>query len=144
MPVTFTELLPATKSSRHNGINWTPSATGQGGLLTVHTAHKSVEYLVVEMEIQWDGRAFLFAKTDKGKGTDAESDSYTVYCGRNGQDFSCSCKGFIYGCGTLCKHLNAASALLENETLWGREAGQPKQHKQPVREFNPRFESMEI
>ena len=117
-PNTFTELLPQTKSSRHNGINWTPSTTGQGGLLEITMGRKSVSYLVVEMSIQWDGRAFLLAKTTKG--TDPESDSYAVYCGRNQQDHSCSCKGHIYGNGKPCKHVHAVQALLENEFLWNR------------------------
>lgn len=118
MFTTFTELLPPQTSSHRNAINWTPGTKPGTGLLLVHTARSSVEYLVVEFSTPWDGRAFHMAKTSGG--TDREETGYDVFCGRNGQDRQCSCKGFAYGRGKPCKHIAAVSALLDNEALWNR------------------------
>lgn len=109
----FTELLPPTKSSRHNGILYTPDpGHAARGTLVVHTARASVTYLVTEFPTPWDGRAFHLAKVTPG--TDPESDAEDVFVGRNGADRQCSCKGFAYGKGRSCKHLHAAMALIEN------------------------------
>lgn len=118
MPTTFTEVLPAQKSSQQNAINWTPGKNPGTGLLTVHTARVSVDYLVIEFPTHWGGRAFRMAKTSEG--TDWEETGYDVFCARNGQDNQCSCKGFSYGRGRPCKHIAAVSALLDNEALWNR------------------------
>ena len=108
MNATFTELLPATKSSKHNSFNFTPAETGPGGFLTIHTGKKSAEYLVVEFGTPWAGRAFHFAKVTTG--TDPEAESYDVFVCVNGQNNSCQCKGFLFH-GTTCKHIESAKSL---------------------------------
>ncbi len=118
MPVTFTELLPPQTSSKHNSINWSPGRTRGTGLLAVHTMRSTVSYLVIEFGCDGEGRAFHMAKVDEG--TDREEVTYDVFCGRNPRDHQCSCKGFAFGRGKPCKHINAIAALLENEGLWNR------------------------
>ena len=54
---TQTEVLPATKSSEHNALNWTPGPAAGTGALVVHTARASCCYRVVEF------------KTDGGAGS---------------------------------------------------------------------------
>ncbi len=98
-------------------MNWTPSEHSGRGELVVHTARASVTYAVTEFPTPWDGRAFHLVK--ESEGTDAESDSYDVFCHRGGQDHQCSCKGFAYGRGKPCKHIAAGLALIEND--WVRD-----------------------
>jgi SWIM zinc finger len=117
MPATFTETLPATRSSKHSALNWTP-ATDDGppaGLLAIHTDRASATYEVTEFPTGWDGRGFHLAKL--AGGTDAEGESYDVFCARNGQDRQCSCKGFAFGRGKNCKHIEALLALIANGWL---------------------------
>ena len=116
MTATFSELLPATKSSKHNGIRYTPSSRGPGGLLQIHTARSMVSYLVVEFATPWDGRAFHLAKLVPG--TDREAESYDVFVCRHGQNNRCECKGYLMT--SACKHIAAIEALLSNEQLWNR------------------------
>ena len=116
MSVTFTELLPATKSSRHNGINWTPTDGPSTGILTVHTGRSTTIYKASEFQTEWDGRAFNLVKLTPG--TDKEETVYNVFCHRGQQDNRCECKGFEFT--GHCKHIAAVNALLENEMLWSR------------------------
>ncbi len=111
---TLTEVLPATKSSRHGAIRWTPADDGPAaGTLTIDTDRARVDYAVTEFPTGWDGRGFHFEKT--GAGTDADEAGYDVFVARNRQDRMCSCKGFTrHG---HCKHVSAALALIENGWL---------------------------
>lgn len=110
---TFSELLPATATHEHNGIRWTPEPDRRGcGLLRIFTGKTVVAYAVTEFATPWDGRGFRLVKD--GAGTDPESDGYDVFVHRGGQNHSCSCKGFTYGRGRPCKHIEAALALLAN------------------------------
>jgi hypothetical protein len=125
MSATFIESLPATKSSKHNGIEWTPTEDRGCGRLVIDLGQgrgggkrSSVVYAVAEFATAWDGRAFHFTKLTEG--TDKTSSAEDVFVGRNGQDRNCSCAGFGYGRGkdkegrTTCKHIEAVLALLEN------------------------------
>jgi hypothetical protein len=115
---TFTETLPATKSNPHTAITWTPSgAVPRAGLLTITSKRVAVTYLVVEMEESPPVRNFLFAKSDATPGSDKEESSYTVSVGVAGSPMGCTCKGFAYGRGKLCKHIEAAVAVLDNGWL---------------------------
>jgi hypothetical protein len=109
---TYTEVLPAQKSSPHNAINWTPAEQAGCGTLVVHTARASVAYAVTEFGTAWEGRAFHLVK--EGRGTDPESSAYDVFIHRGGQDHQCSCAGFAYGRGKPCKHILAGLAVIEN------------------------------
>jgi hypothetical protein len=123
---TFTEMLFDTAASKHNGITWQPAEDKPGcGRLVIEMGQgrgggkrSSVVYAVAEFATNWDGRAFHFTKLTEG--TDKTSDTEDVFVGRNGQDRTCSCKGFSYGRGRdkegrqSCKHLEAVLALLEN------------------------------
>ena len=111
---TYTEVLPATKSSPANALNWTAGHTPGTGTLTVHTARASVTYRVAPIATEWAGKAFRLVK-DGTAGTDAESDAYDVFCAADGRRHECGCKGFVYGRGKPCKHIAAALALIANE-----------------------------
>ena len=112
---TYTEVLPATKSSEHNAMQFTPGEAPGCGLLVVHTARASVTYRVTEFATDW-GRAFHFTK-DGTPGTDAQSEAYDVLVCRDPRGHRCDCKGFSYGHGRPCKHITAALALIENQWL---------------------------
>jgi hypothetical protein len=116
---TFTEILPATKTSKHNGIEWTPESIGSAsGLLVIrqHGKGKDGAYRVTERPCDWAGRAFHFEKI--GGGTDPDATSYDVLIGQH--DRRCDCKGFTrHG---HCRHTEAILAILENEFLWSRPA----------------------
>jgi hypothetical protein len=106
------ELLPATRSSKHNGITWEPAEAPGTGTLTVDTARSRVVYAVAEFPTNWDGRAFTFSKLDPE--TDPESDAYDVFVGPDPRACRCDCKGFAFGRGRPCKHVEAVRALLDN------------------------------
>ena len=112
----YTEVLPARKSSKKSAINWRPVAgdTFLAGVLTIHTDRASVAYTVSEFSTGWAGRGFTFAKLTEG--TDAEAESYSVFCAteRPAAD-TCDCKGFSYK--ATCKHIDSARAMLANRWL---------------------------
>jgi hypothetical protein len=110
----FTEVLPATQSSPHTAIRWTPDpdATGRGELV-IHTARASTAYAVAEFGTPWEGRAFLLTRREPDAGGAAVS--YNVFCHRGRQDNLCDCRGFArHG---NCKHVSACFALIENQWL---------------------------
>lgn len=110
---TFIEALPATKSSKHSGIRWTPAETTAGGIITILTDRSATEYAVVPFPA-YGGRGFHLAKITPG--TDAEAESYDVFCEAMDPAFdTCECKGFLHR-GT-CKHRDACRALIENRWL---------------------------
>lgn len=111
---TFTELLPETKSSRHNALAFTPSETTPGaGLLHLSTDRSWCEYLLVGTRTA-AGREVLLAKTTASQG-DKEESEYRVFVGPAG--CSCGCKGFFYGRGKPCKHVEAVRCLIDNGRL---------------------------
>jgi hypothetical protein len=110
---TFIEALPKTLSSKHSGIRWTPAETTAGGLITILTDRSATEYAVVPFGAD-GGRGFHLAKITAG--TDAEVDSYAVFCHATDPAFDlCGCRGFQRWGG--CKHRDAARALIENRWL---------------------------
>jgi hypothetical protein len=115
-PPTYVELLPATASSKHSGIRWTPSADEFGptaGTLVIDVDRSRSVYVLSEFPTGWDGRGFHFEKVTAG--TDKDEDSYDVFVSRNGQDHLCGCRGFCrHG---HCKHVSSVLALLENDWL---------------------------
>jgi hypothetical protein len=113
---TFIEILPAQKSSPRNALQWTPGDVKGTGIMVVETARSTTRYAVTEFPTDWDGRAFHLAKLTPG--TDKEADSYNVFCARNQQDHNCDCRGFFST--SHCKHVDAVSALLDNEYMWSR------------------------
>lgn len=112
---TFTELLPARKSSKKSAIRWTPVAgdTQVAGVLVVDTDLASAAYTVSEFVTGWAGRGFLFAKLMPG--TDKTEESYSVFCAPREEQDRCECKGWTFK-GT-CKHRDSARALLANGWL---------------------------
>jgi hypothetical protein len=110
----FVEALPATKSSKHNGIRWEPSERPGEGVLTVDTDRSRTVYHVREEQTAWEGRAFRL-DIIRG-GTDPESEHYHVFVANNPQDRSCDCKGFTYT--GRCKHISAiVDGLLYNRWI---------------------------
>ena len=113
---TFIEALPETKSSKHSGIRWTPEASSPVcGLMLIDTDRSRTTYRLAEFSTAWEGRAFKFTKTSAG--TDIESDSYSVFICSKGRGHICDCKGFAYGKGKNCKHLESILALMFNRWI---------------------------
>lgn len=113
---TYTEVLPPRKSSKRSAINFTPSGGEYepiAGTLTIHTDRASADYLVTEFPTGWDGRGFRLDKVTTG--TDCEAEGYDLFCGRNGQDRSCECRGFLHH--GHCKHMDAVLACIGNGWL---------------------------
>ena len=114
----YEEVLPATKSSKHSGIRWTPAEADYepvAGTLVIDTDRSRVEYVVHEFPTGWLGRGFQLLKLTEG--TDKAEESYSVFCSQRGgpEADSCECKGFAYH-GT-CKHVAALRALLANDWI---------------------------
>jgi hypothetical protein len=111
----FVEILPATKSSKRNGIRWEPSDRPGEGVLVVEMGRTSrTVYHVREEQTAWDGRAFRL-DVIRG-GTDSESEFYHVFIANNPQDRSCECRGFHFT--GHCKHLSAViDGLLFNNWI---------------------------
>jgi hypothetical protein len=115
MPATLTELLPATKSSRHSAIRFTPGTFPGTGELAIDDVRSSTRYAVAGLPCEFDGRAARLVKLTAG--TDREAEGYSVFCAAPGSrdHDSCECKGF-YRHGR-CKHVAALRAMLDNEWL---------------------------
>jgi hypothetical protein len=112
MSTTLTEVLPATRSNPHAAIRWTPGEFQGCGTLEIQNTRSVCRYILTELPTGWDGRAFKLLKPLGESGTDISEDAYHVFCGRNGQDRQCDCKGFSrHG---HCKHVEAARALIAN------------------------------
>lgn len=113
---TMTEVLPERKGSRRSALRWQPSADEFGpaaGLLTIETDRSTTAYRVEEFPTGWAGRGFRLVKVTTG--TDAEAESYTVFCSQHGPEAdSCECRGCLRW--SVCKHKDAVRALVGN--LW--------------------------
>lgn len=102
MADTFTEVLLASKTNPNRAMKWTPVCRGVGTLeLTDSRAH--VRYAVCDLPTP-AGRAFRLTKADR------ENCTVTVVAGRG----ECECKGFVFGRGKACKHLEAVRAMEAN------------------------------
>jgi hypothetical protein len=108
----FTEVLESTKSSKNSAMTWTPGKIAGCGVLVVHMQRVSTTYTVNEFRTDWTGRGFRLEKVEGG--SDKEETAYNVFCSRDGSHV-CDCKGFYYGKGKPCKHINAVLALIENQ-----------------------------
>ena len=116
---TYTEVLPATKSSPNAAIKWTPTGSSKG-LLTISQNRSHAEYAVAEFDAD-GGRAFHFAKI--AGGTDKTESTYDVFVANagSGEHHSCSCRGALRTGN--CKHQEAVRAILENG--WADTTEQP-------------------
>lgn len=115
---TYTDVLPARKSSKHSAINWTPAEgdTQVAGVLVIHTDRASVTYEVSEFATGWRGRGFVLRKV--AGGTDGEHEAYDVFCSADGPEAdSCCCKGATYTYSGTCKHKDAVRSLVGNSWL---------------------------
>jgi hypothetical protein len=126
---TFSEILPPTKSDRHPGILWTPGVFPGTGKLVIQGDHSYVAYAVAEMPTEWRGTAARLMKFADTPGSDGGSESYEVFCAAPGsrEADQCSCKGFAYGKGKPCKHIEAVKALVANNWLSRAELANPEQ-----------------
>lgn len=108
---TYEDLLPATKSSKHNGIRWTPTGPRCGALI-IDTDTSRAAYTVQEFDNRWAGRSFRY--TCIAGTTDREAEYYDVLISfREGQPSLCQCKGFLRY-REPCKHILSAEALVNN------------------------------
>jgi hypothetical protein len=112
MPL-YHEILPATKSSPHNAIRWSPAEADYSpvcGVLTIQTRRDSGEYLITEFPVAWRGRGFTVARIGAGP------ESYDVFMSQQGPDAdSCDCAGATYA--GKCKHMAGLRALLANQWI---------------------------
>jgi hypothetical protein len=104
------DVLPPTKTDRQ-GITFHPASRR----LVIEGKRSSCVYVVREIVFDVPGRAFQLAKVDPEGGSDPESDSYTVTCGRLPKDTGCSCRGYIRW--SHCRHLSACWSLIENRWI---------------------------
>ncbi len=115
---TFTEVLPARKSSKHSAIHWAPATDNAmspvAGNVVIDTDSARVTYRIEEFPTGTSARGFLFIK--EGKGTDAREPFYTITCRADLPEITgCSCRGFHqFG---HCKHADSANSLVANEWL---------------------------
>lgn len=112
----YMDRLPDTKSEKGRGFQFrrfeypTDSLVG---VLRIESPGKRVEFAVDEFPTGWDGRGFHLAKLDGAIGKhDEECQSYDVFVGRNGQDCRCDCRGFVFGKGKKCRHLEAVMSCI--------------------------------
>lgn len=108
---TYYENLPKTKSCEHSSIRWTPSSTERGGHLEISQGRKVCHYYLVEIEAS-HGRAVRCVKV--GANPAAEDAAYDTFLPEHGSRYHpfCACKGFSRH--SLCKHVAAFAAILEN------------------------------
>jgi hypothetical protein len=119
MPTTFTELLPPTASDPHLGLTWQPGITPGTGELVIQGSRSYTRYAVAEFPTEWDGTAAKLVKFADTPGLDRDSESYEVFVGRPGSrdHDECSCKGFAYGRGKPCRHIEAVRVLVAENWL---------------------------
>ena len=103
----YTDILPATKSSKHNRLSFVASERQTGGVLTLTTDRTAEDYAVVESIANAEGRGFAVAKYEG-------DECYSVFCGRT-VPTSCDCPGFErHG---HCKHATALEKLIAEGAL---------------------------
>ena len=92
---TYTEVLPASKTSPNRAMKYTPACTGVGVLeLTDSRSHTRYALAV---------QPFGGVRLSKSDG-----ETYVV------TPAACECKGYVFGRGALCRHIHAVHALLAN------------------------------
>lgn len=96
--VTFTEVLPPSKSHPHRALKYTPACVGVG-VLELTDSRSHTRYAVA---VQPYGGVRM---------SKADGESYVVTAG------TCECKGFVFGRGALCRHIAALHALQANQWL---------------------------
>ncbi len=113
---------PARKASRrdatgtHGVMDWKPDTQPGTGTLTIKAGRSTATYRVAETRTDWNGRAFHLTKL--AGGTDRENEAYDVFvCTGPKDSHQCDCKGFAFGKGKPCKHVNAARVLVESNRL---------------------------
>ncbi len=111
MSVSFTELLPATKSEKHGALTWEPAADSRAsalaGVLTLTGKRNHCRYRVSEYAPDMPGRAFVLVKLDAG--TDTTEERYSCLVAGNGGSL-CVCRGFTATRG--CKHIAGLAELI--------------------------------
>lgn len=96
---TFTEILPASKTSPNRAMRYTPCCAGCGVVeLTDKRSH--VRYALAV-------QPFGGVRFTKAGG----AETYVATAS------ACDCAGFTYGQGTPCKHVAAVRALVANDWL---------------------------
>lgn len=95
---TYTDLLPPSKTSPNRVVKYTPACAGIG-TLEVQDKRTSTRYAVC---VQPFGGVRL---------TKADGETYVV------SPAACECKGFVFGRGALCRHIESLHAITSNGWL---------------------------
>ena len=98
MSTTFTDLLPPTRTSPNRAVKYTPACAGVG-VLELTDGRSHTRYALA---VQPFGGVRL---------TKADGETYVV------SPAACECKGFVFGRGKLCRHIDAVHCLLGNGWL---------------------------
>ena len=96
--MTLTEVLPGSKTSLNRAMQWTPVCAGVGTL---------------ELADKKGGMRYAVAVQPFGGVRMSKADGETYVATRT----ACECKGFTYGRGLACKHIEAVRALVANDWL---------------------------
>jgi hypothetical protein len=119
----FSTDLPETKAVKQQKrtVKWLPlpglkngsgdAVCGVMEITTVLSKNRSevCSYVVTERPTQWPGRYFHLAKGNAG--SDPDNTAYDVFCGSNGLDRICQCKGFERW--NFCKHYAGLVELIQ-------------------------------
>lgn len=110
--LTYTDLLPPSKSETHGAFTWTPATDNAtspvAGTLTLTGKRSWCRYHVSESPADMPGRAFVLVKVDAG--SDETQGHYNCFMGKHGEQI-CECRGWAYS--GACKHLAAIASLIE-------------------------------
>jgi len=108
----FSNLLPDTKSAKHRGYRFSPSADVCGGTVVYSAVGQHARYWVEEFPADLAGRAFRFVKVVSAG---EEGGAYECLAADRQDDDLCDCKGFTaHG---HCKHLDVIRDLLAHNQL---------------------------
>ena len=113
-------MVALNTKSKNAAINFAPSrfVTGAGNLI-ITAARCSAGYLVIPIQTDFAGRAFVLAKVAGGSRGSSDESNYDVFIGGRGEHDSCTCKGHTFRPNQPngCKHIAAMKAVLANGLL---------------------------
>lgn len=108
----FTNLLPDTKSAKHRGYKFSPSADVAGGTLVYQSSREYSRYWIERIPADLAGQAFVCRKIVKAG---EEQAVHETLIADQPQNDLCSCRGFEST--GRCKHIDVLRDLAANNEL---------------------------